>query len=79
MEYIMNLVLARWFIDNCIKGFVLAAFVAATKFFISGTHIGEPTFLVWWIGGVVLFAAIGILDAVNRVNLIMEAMNKNEH
>ena len=74
----MNLVLARWFIDNCIKGFVLAAFVAATKFFISGIHIGEPTFFVWWIGGVVLISAIGILDAINRVNIIMEAMNKHD-
>jgi hypothetical protein len=78
MEYIMNLVLARWFIDKCIKGFVLAAFVAATKFFVSGTHIGEPTFLGWWFGGVVLISAIGILDAVTRANLIMEAMNKND-
>ena len=74
----MNIALANWFIDNCIKGFVLAAFVAATKFFVSGIHIGEPTFLVWWIGGVVLISAIGILDAVTRANLIMEAMNKND-
>jgi hypothetical protein len=72
----MSITLANWFVDNCIRGFVLAGLVAATKFFVSGTHIGEPAFLGWWLGSVVLVSVIRVLEAVNRANLIMEAMNK---
>lgn len=75
----MNIALANWFIDNCIKGFVIAAIVAATKFFVSGTHIGETMFIGWWIGGVFLITVTRILDAIHRANLIMEAMNKNDN
>lgn len=74
----MNMALANWFVDNCIKGFAFAAFVAATKFFVSGTHIGESTFLGWWAGSVVLISVIRILEAMHRANLIMEALNKND-
>lgn len=70
--------LANWFIDNCIKGFVFAAFIAATKFFVSGTHIGESMFFGWWALGVLLYTVTRILEAMHRVNLIMEAMNKND-
>jgi hypothetical protein len=74
----MNIALANWFIDNCIKGFVMAAFVAATKFFVDGEHIGNSAFIGWWIGGVFLITVTRILDALHRANLIMEAMNKND-
>jgi hypothetical protein len=74
----MNITLANWFIDNCFKGFVLAAFIAATKFFVSGTHIGETMFFGWWIGCVLLITITRILEAMHRVNIIMEAMNKND-
>lgn len=70
--------LANWFIDCCIKGFVFAAFVAATKFFVTGEHIGNTNFTYWLVGGVFLVAATRILDAVHRANLIMEAMNKHD-
>lgn len=75
----MNIALANWFIDNCIKGFVIAAFVAATKFFVSGEHIGESMFIVWWVGGIVLVTVTRILEAMHRANLIMEAMNKHDN
>ena len=75
----MNIALANWFIDNCIKGFMFAAFVAATKFFVSGTHIGDSMFLAWWGGGVMLFTVTRILEAVHRANIIMEALNKNDN
>ena len=57
---------------------MFAAFVAATKFFVSGTHIGDSMFLAWWVGGVMLFTVTRILDAVHRANIIMEAMNKHD-
>ena len=75
----MNIALANWFIDNCIKGFAFAAFVAATKFFVSGEHIGEDSFIAWWIAAIVLVTITRILDAIHRANLIMEAMNKHDH
>ena len=74
----MSIALANWFIDNCIRGFVFAAFVATTMFFVSGTHIGESMFMGWWIGAVILVSVTRILDAMHRVNIIMEAMNKND-
>lgn len=75
----MNTALTSWFVDNCIKGFVVAAFIAATKFFVSGTHIGESMFFGWWIGAALLITITRILEAMHRANLIMEAMNKNDH
>ena len=75
----MSMALANWFIDNCIKGFVFAAFVAATKFFVSGEHIGDSTFIIWWIGSIVLVTITRILEAMYRANLIMEAMNKHDN
>ena len=75
----MNIALANWFIDNCIKGFVFAAFVAATKFFVDGEHIGNHAFIVWWVAAIVLVTVTRILDAIHRANLIMEAMNKHDN
>jgi hypothetical protein len=75
----MNIALANWFIDNCIKGFVFAAFVAATKFFVDGEHIGNHAFIAWWIAAIVLVTVTRILDALHRANLIMEAMNKHDN
>jgi len=75
----MNIGLANWFVDNCIKAFLFAAVIAATKFFVSGTHIGETLFIGWWIVGIVLITVTRILDAIHRANLIMEAMNKHDN
>ena len=74
----MNIALANWFIDNCVKAFIMAAIVAATKFFVSGQHIGEQAFIIWWIASLVLVTVTRILDAVHRANLIMEKL-KNDN
>ena len=74
----MTIGLLNWFIDNCIKGLVFSAFVSATQFFVTGEHIGEQRFIIWFIVGTIIVTVTRILDAVHRANLIMEKL-KNDN
>jgi hypothetical protein len=48
---------------------------AAAKFFITGEHIGEMVFLVWFVAGTMLSITVKLIDAIEIVKKLKELNN----
>jgi len=59
------------------RGFLLAMLYAAAKFFISGEHIGEMVFLIWFVGGTMLSITVKLIDAIEIVKKLKEMNSDN--
>lgn len=59
------------------RGFLLAMLYAAAKFFISGEHIGEMVFLMWFVAGTSISLVLKFLEAVEIYDKLKEMKNDN--
>jgi len=50
---------------------------AAAKFFITGEHIGEMVFLIWFVAGTMLSITVKLIDAIEIVKKLKELNNDN--
>lgn len=50
---------------------------AAAKFFISGEHIGEIVFLMWFVAGTSISLVLKFLEAVEIYDKLKEMKNDN--
>lgn len=50
---------------------------AAAKFFISGEHIGEMVFLIWFASGTLISLLLKFLEAVEIYDKLKEMKNDN--
>ncbi len=66
------MLILNFILQNVIRGFMLALTLAATKFFISGYHIGENTFVIWMIFGFFASLFLKFLDAVEIYEKLKE-------
>ena len=48
------MLIAKFLVENAIRGFLFALLYAAAKFFITGQHIGEIVFLLWFAAGTLM-------------------------
>lgn len=71
------MLIANFLIQNAIRGFLFALLYAAAKFFISGEHIGEMMFLIWFVAGTMLSILLKLIDAIEIVNKLKELNNDN--
>lgn len=71
------MLIARFLVENAVRGFLFALLYAAAKFFITGQHIGEMLFLVWFVGGTMLSLTIKLIDAIIIVKKLKEMNNDN--
>ena len=71
------MLIARFLVENAIRGFLFALLYAAAKFFISGEHIGEMVFLIWFVGGTMLSITLKLIDAIEIVKKLKEMNNDN--
>ena len=69
------MLIARFLVENAIRGFLFAILYAAAKFFITGEHIGEMVFLVWFVAGTMLSISLKLIDAIELVNKLKEMNN----
>jgi hypothetical protein len=69
------MLIARFLVENAIRGFLFAILYAAAKFFITGEHIGEMVFLVWFAGGTMLSITVKLIDAIEIVKKLKELNN----
>jgi hypothetical protein len=69
------MLIAKFLVENAIIGFLFALIYAAAKFFITGQHIGEMLFLVWFVGGTMLSLTIKLIDAIIIVKKLKELNN----
>jgi hypothetical protein len=71
------MLIARFLVENAIRGFLFALLYAAAKFFIVGEHIGEVVFLVWFVAGTMLSIMLKLIDAIEIVKRLKELNNDN--
>jgi hypothetical protein len=71
------MLIANFLMFNAMRGFLLAMLYAAAKFFISGEHIGEMVFLMWFIGGTIISLVLKFLEAVEIYDKLKEMKNDN--
>ena len=69
------MLIARFLVENAIRGFLFALLYAAAKFFITGEHIGEMVFLVWFVAGTMLSISLKLIDAIEIVKKLKELNN----
>ena len=69
------MLIARFLVENAIRGFLFALIYAAAKFFITGEHIGEMVFLVWFVAGTMLSITLKLIDAIEIVKKLKELNN----
>lgn len=69
------MLIANFLIQNAMRGFLFALLYAAAKFFISGQHIGEMMFLIWFVGGTMLSILLKLIEAIEIVNKLKELNN----
>ena len=69
------MLIARFLVENAIRGFLFALLYAAAKFFITGEHIGEMVFLVWFVAGTMLSITLKLIDAIEIVKKMKELNN----
>jgi hypothetical protein len=69
------MLIARFLVENAIRGFLFALLYAAAKFFIVGEHIGEMVFLVWFVAGTMLSITLKLIDAIEIVKKLKELNN----
>ena len=71
------MLIARFLVENAIRGFLFALLYAAAKFFIVGEHIGEMVFLMWFVAGTMLSIILKLIDAIELVKKLKELNNDN--
>jgi hypothetical protein len=71
------MLIAKFLVENAIRGFLFALMYAAAKFFITGEHIGEMVFLVWFVAGTMLSITVKLIDAIEIVKKLKELNNDN--
>ena len=71
------MLIARFLVENAIRGFLFALLYAAAKFFISGEHIGEMVFLIWFVAGTLISLLLKFLEAVEIYEKLKEMNNDN--
>ena len=71
------MLISRFLVENAIRGFLFALMYAAAKFFITGEHIGEMVFLVWFVTGTMLSITVKLIDAIEIVKKLKEMNNDN--
>ena len=71
------MLIARFLLENAMRGFLLAMLYAAAKFFISGEHIGEMVFLIWFASGTLISLLLKFLEAVEIYDKLKEMNNDN--
>lgn len=71
------MLIANFIIQNAIRGFLFAVLYAAAKFFISGQHIGEMMFLIWFVAGTMLSILLKLIEAIELVKRLKELNNDN--
>ena len=71
------MLIARFLLENAMRGFLLAMLYAAAKFFISGEHIGEMVFLIWFASGTLISLLLKFLEAVEIYEKLKEMNNDN--
>lgn len=71
------MLIARFLLENAMRGFLLAMLYAAAKFFISGEHIGEMLFLIWFVAGTLISLLLKFLEAVEIYEKLKEMNNDN--
>jgi hypothetical protein len=71
------MLIARFLVENAIRGFLFALLYAAAKFFIVGEHVGEMVFLVWFVAGTMLSITLKLIDAIELVKKLKELNNDN--
>lgn len=69
------MLISRFLVENAIRGFLFALMYAAAKFFITGEHIGEMVFLVWFVAGTMLSITVKLIDAIEIVKKLKELNN----
>jgi hypothetical protein len=69
------MLIARFLVENAIRGFLFAILYAAAKFFITGEHIGEIVFLGWGVAGTMLSITLKLIDAIEIVKKLKELNN----
>jgi len=69
------MLISRFLVENAIRGFLFALLYAAAKFFITGEHIGEMVFLVWFVAGTMLSISLKLIDAIEIVKKLKELNN----
>jgi hypothetical protein len=69
------MLISRFLVENAIRGFLFALLYAAAKFFITGQHIGEMVFLVWFVAGTMLSITLKLIDAIEIVKKLKEMNN----
>jgi hypothetical protein len=71
------MLIANFLMFNAMRGFLFAMLYASAKFFITGEHIGEMVFLMWFIGGTILSLVLKFLEAVEIYDKLKEMKNDN--
>jgi hypothetical protein len=71
------MLIARFLLENAMRGFLLAMLYAAAKFFITGEHIGEVVFLMWFAAGTFISLLLKFLEAVEIYDKLKELNNDN--
>ena len=71
------MLIANFLIQNAMRGFLFAMLFAAAKFFISGEHIGEMVFLIWFVAGTLISLLLKFLEAVEIYEKLKEMNNDN--
>jgi len=71
------MLIARFLLENAMRGFLLAMLYAAAKFFISGEHIGEMVFLLWFAAGTLISLLLKFLEAVEIYEKLKGINNDN--
>ena len=69
------MLIARFLVENAIRGFLFALLYAAAKFFITGEHIGEMVFLMWFAVGTFISLLLKFLEAVEIYDKLKEMNN----
>ena len=71
------MLISRFLVENAIRGFLFALLYAAAKFFITGQHIGEIVFLLWFVAGTFISLLLKFLEAVEIYEKLKEMNNDN--
>ena len=71
------MLLANFLLRNVASGLYLALLLAAIKFLVYAEHIGEESFIVWWIFGFMLSVAWKLLEAAELYKKLKELENGN--
>jgi hypothetical protein len=69
------MLIANFLMFNAMRGFLLAMLYAAAKFFITGEHIGEVVFLMWFVAGTFISLLLKFLEAVEIYDKLKEMNN----